>query len=406
MAREDGAIITIKTPNHPMLAVSVNGVAKAPGKGEFSVEGDKEKVGRVIFKVVWKKLHSLLNSGDLHGYRFLLNLHRAYFDGVEDLHPIQSLVPNFETEIDPVADADGFIMERFLHDNLFKSICDRDAAGWSPLCYAVLTGRVTLVSALLKGKADVNDRITKMKRDANLTKHLPVLSLAATYHATEVLRLLLSQGARVNDLCVNHGTALGWAGVGDNASAVQVLLEARVDPHLKAFPDVSPFRTTCICGSVAVMKEILRVQGQHMPQVSLRFCLHTALAFEGQSNAITCLIEAKADVNERLQIPMSRRSWWGLLKIYHAAHYVSPSKLTTLAYHHYGASPLIFSILTGKFECIPILLAAGARLDIPNDRGKTASDFLQQMSLTESCVQIRSATNGANDEDSDDCISI
>ena len=68
----------------------------------------KKKVGRVIFKVVWKKLHSLLNSGDLHGYRFLLNLHRVYFDGVEDLHPIQSLVPNFVTEIDPVADADGF----------------------------------------------------------------------------------------------------------------------------------------------------------------------------------------------------------------------------------------------------------------------------------------------------------
>lgn len=234
MAREDGAIITIKTPNHPTLAGSVNGVAKAPGKGEFSVEGDKEKVGRVIFKVVWKKLHALLNSGDLHGYRFLLNLHRVYFDGVEDLHPIQSLVPNFVTEIDPVADADGFIMARFLHDNLFKSICDRDAAGWSPLCYAVLTGRVALVSALLKGKADVNDRITKMKLDANLTKHLPVLSLAATYHATEVLRLLLPQGARVNGLCVNRGSALGWAGVGDNASAVQVLLEARVDPHLKA----------------------------------------------------------------------------------------------------------------------------------------------------------------------------
>ena len=217
-----------------MLAANVNGVAKAPGKGEFSIEGDKEKVGRVIFKVVWEKLHSLLNSGDLHGYRFLLNLHRVYFDGLQDLHPIQSLVPNFVTETDPVADADGFIMARFLHDNLFKSTCDRDAAGWSPLCYAVLTGQVTLVSALLKGKADVNDRITKMKPNANLTKHLPVLSLAATYHATEVLRLLLSQGARVNGLCVNRGTALGWAGVGDNASAVRVLLDARVDPHLKA----------------------------------------------------------------------------------------------------------------------------------------------------------------------------
>ena len=40
----------------------------------------------------------------------------------------------------------------------------------------------------------------------------------------------------------------------------------RLNPGCQAFPDVSPFRTTCICGSVAVMKEILRLQGQHMPQ--------------------------------------------------------------------------------------------------------------------------------------------
>ena len=37
--------------------------------------------------------------------------------------------------------------------------------GWSPLCYAVMTGQVALVRSLLKAKADVNDRITKVKQD-------------------------------------------------------------------------------------------------------------------------------------------------------------------------------------------------------------------------------------------------
>ena len=45
--------------------------------------------------------------------------------------------------------------------------------------------------------------------------------------------------------------------------------------------------------------------------------------------------------------------------------------MTNLAYHHYEATPLTFRILTGKFETIPILLAAGAQWDIPNSRGKT-----------------------------------
>ena len=65
----------------------------------------------------------------------------------------------------------------------------------------------------------------------------------------------------------------------------------------------------------------------------------------------------------------------------HGVHYLSPSALTYLAYHHYGATPLIFSVLTGKFEIIPILIAAGARVDIANDRGKTAADFLKQMKM-------------------------
>ncbi len=59
----------------------------------------------------------------------------------------------------------------------------------------------------------------------------------------------------------------------------------------------------------------------------------------------------------------SKRIWWFLLKKLHAMHHISPSALTYLAYHHHGATALIFSILTGKFETIPPLLVAGARLD-------------------------------------------
>jgi len=323
-----------------------------------------------------------------------LNLQRFYLAGF-DLKPMESLVPDFNSPIDPARDAEGFLVARFLHENGFRRISERDAAGWSPLCYAVLKGQVDIVKSLLKCRANCQDRTTKFKKDLNLSKNLPVLSLAAHYHSNEVLQLLLSSGAKVNARCGHSCTALSWAAISDNAEAVQLLLEAKVNPLLKAFPDVSPFRTACAVGSVKVMRAMLATDRM---EVSLRFCLHMALAFSGESDTISFLIDASCDVNERLKIPMSRMAWWGLMKSLHAVHHLSPSKLTDLAYHHYGATPLIFSILTGKFEVIPLLVSAGARMDIPNDRGKTAEDFLRKMDVP---VSWRPVSQGDPNDDDD-----
>ena len=144
-------------------------------------------------------------------------------------------------------------------------------------------------------------------------------------------------------------------------------------------------------------------------KVSLRFCLHTALALHGDSNTISCLIQARADVNERLKIPMGRTAWWGLMKALHGVHHLSPSSLTYLAYHHYGATPLIFSILTGKLDTIPLLLDAGACPNIPNSRGKSAAHFLQKLKVPAALIsqqEVKVPSLSENSDDDDDTISI
>ena len=194
--------------------------------------------------------------------------------------------------------------------------------------------------------------------------------------------------------------------MGDNAPAVRILLEARANPLLRSFPDVSPFKTACVTGSTAVMREMLQVRAQG----SLRFGLHMALALglNQEADTVSCLIEALADVNEQLRIPMAKTVWWGLSKVLHAAHYVSPSALTTMAYHHSGATPLILATRAGKFECIPILLDAGASLDVPNSHGKTARNFLLEMHVPLSWNQTCGGPNSLPNDgsDSDDTISI
>ena len=126
--------------------------------------------------------------------------------------------------------------------------------------------------------------------------------------------------------------------------------------------------------------------------------LHNALGLFNQSaTTISCLIDASADVNEQLRIPVSRTAWWCLFKWLQAKHYVQQSSLTKLAYHHDRATPLIFSILAGLFDAIPILLSAGVGLNIPNSRGKTAKDFLAEMDVPEAIRKLAGVSSSGSD---------
>ena len=64
----------------------------------------------------------------------------------------------------------------------------------------------------------------------------------------------------------------------------------------------------------------------------------------------------------------------------------------------------MFSILTGKFEIMSVLVKAGADLNCRNDRGKTAADLLSEMHVP---LSLSSAVLKLEDgEDSDDSFSI
>jgi len=376
LAKDEGFMIKVETPNHPSLDWNMHGVGKAPGKGKFSFESDRAKVGKVLERVLRTKLEHLLLIRDYHNYRFLLNLCHSIFDGIEDIALNESPVSGFHTDINPEVDPDGYQLAYYLHNNHFRHATERDSAGWTPICYAAMKGDVTLVKTLLKHRANVNDCLTKKKQECNLSRNLSVISLATAYQNNDVVKLLVANRAKVNARCNYLATPLIWAATSDNADAVSILCEAGVNPKLKVFPDTSPFRVACLMASVRTMKEMLK----HFP-VSLRYCLHIAMVFYGDADTVSSLLEASADVDEQLRIPMSRSVWWSFLKAMNLRHHTSPSVLTHLAYRNRGATPLMFAIMTGKFEAAKILVEAGARKDLKNDRGRTAMDLLEEMQV-------------------------
>ena len=112
--------------------------------------------------------------------------------------------------------------------------------------------------------------------------------------------------------------------------------------------------------------------------MNMRFALHFGLVFNANVDMVSFLLKSSADVNEKLEVPMKKTGWWMLLKVLALRHRVSPSALTYLAYHHAGATPLMLSIMTAKFDCASLLLASGARMEVKNRRGKTAQDMVRE----------------------------
>ncbi|CAE7654007.1 unnamed protein product [Symbiodinium sp. CCMP2592] len=375
--RSGGYVIIVESAAHQTLLWAGKSMRDAPGEGEFTLDGDRVWIGRMVTQMVWTKLFYYLEHSQFHNYRFLLNSHGAQcFRGL-DVEPIDGLVPGFHTETDPSVDCNGFMLERFLHQNGLRNIFERDSAGWPPICFAAMSNNVVVLQALLDRKVDINQATTKPAVEINLPAKLTALGIACLFRNDEALELLLCARAHVNNKDGFGGNALHTACVGDHARGVRLLCHARANVNQQAMPGMSPLMISCACASRHAMKEMLNLN----PGLSLRHCLHITLMFAGGGSAdlVSVLLAARANVNEQFRVQIQEPGWWLLMTAMGVRHRVSPSRLTLLAYHHYDATPLMFSLLSGSLDSVSTLLSARARVDIRNYRKKTASDLARQM---------------------------
>ena len=275
-----------------------------------------------------------------------------------------------------------------------RNIFERDAAGWPPICFAAMSNNVVVLEALLDRKVDINQATTKPTTAVNLPAKLTALGIACLLRNNEAVELLLCARAHVNYKDGYGGNALHIACAGDNPHAVRLLCHARANVNQQCMPGNSPFMLSCACGSRRATKEMLTQN----PDLSLRHFLHVALMFAGGGSAdlVSVLLEARANVNEQFRVHIREPGWWLLMNVMGVRHRVSPSRLTMLAYHHYDATPLMFSILSGSLDSVSSLLSARARVDIQDYRKNTASDLARQMLAPSWLIEVCS-TKGEQD---------
>ena len=148
------------------------------GLADFSVERDRETLGRVVLAMLESRKALALAQDDLLTYRFIHALSAKTLAGTGTSVPSEAS------------------LDEWMAGMRFKSVADGKATGWTPLMFAVVSGRVELCEWLLDAGANPRSIMRQGYAQYALRKGTPVLHAACLIHdSPEIVRLLIRRGA-------------------------------------------------------------------------------------------------------------------------------------------------------------------------------------------------------------------
>ncbi|CAE7739212.1 Ank3 [Symbiodinium sp. CCMP2592] len=369
-----GAWVIVKSAMH--LEVKFLGRC-SPGEGEFTVEGDRARVAPILRDALRSKLLACLRSGQLSTYRLFLNDQASRFRGLP-AEPVGSLVSDEREGDEVLQDEDeSELLVEFFRQNGFRRALERDAMGWSPICYAALQGDPRLIAGLLAQRASPNDEVKKAWAAAGLSPRCPVLSICISSGGHDSMKILLEARACADVKGIQQPPIL-MACAHNDTKAIQMLCHFGGNPFLKQSFGWTPINICAAFSKMDSLEEMIRQQGD---AVDLSSSLIYKAAIMGSSlPCISRLIDARADLNEQYE-PSATDPLGLLMKLKGLQYRISkvPSIFSTVGYHHYGSTPLMVGIMCGNFETAVALIMKKARLDLKNVRDKTAIDLAHEL---------------------------
>ena len=347
------------------VASPVASLGSSPGEGHFTQEEDRPLLGQIFLQVLRTKLVSCLRDRDFVGYRVYLNLQSVYLRGF-DVDAVAGLVPQ-PAEVLP----SGPVVAQFLHQNGFRTLTEKDGAGWRPLHYAALSGNVLLIQSLLNQRADPNTKTTRDQPRIGMPPRASAVGICAFFRHNEALQLLIQARAKLDSGLL---PALHLAAMSNNADGARLICAAGCRPDLKDFFGFSPLEYACGKGSVAVVQELLSRTA--LTTELLSRSLFLAMSDEGGTAELAFrLLDCRADANFQWNEPLTTLfgAYLCFKRMQHRAGRISTA--TTAAVELSGGTPLMAAVLAGQYEGAAALLIAGARADLQNQRSRTAEDL-------------------------------
>jgi ankyrin repeat protein len=229
---------------------------------------------------------------------------------------------------------------------------EKDNDGSTPLHQAVASGRLDIVSALLKAKVDVN------AKDA--TEATP-LNLATMQKQDEIALLLLEHGADPNIPNEQAFTPLHYASAYGELKTASALIEKGANIKAVTKEMSTPLHQAAFNGHANVVKLLIE-KGAEMEFGNSK-ALHLA-CFNGHAAVVKILLEKGAYVNctdEELSTPLHKATYNGHVECLRILVEVGKADLNCKDAE--GATPLHKAAFSAKDECLQYLLSKGAEVD-------------------------------------------
>jgi len=378
LSEKNGLTLIIESTKQVLLSDS-HSLLKAPGEGDFTVLQDRKKIGELVKEFVQQKLWHALEVKDFCKYRFLLNQQVVLLrNSNTEPHP-GFLTSDVGSNLESTS---WQVVQKFLAENGFEKVVQRDRAGWSPLLYAALKGDETLVEALLVHRADPNDSIHKVQKSITFVKGTPAVSICADLHNNQAMKVLLHYKANPNK--PDHGGFHSLFAVchSDNVEGAKILVDAGADRFRSTLMGINAFDHACSSGANKILREVLTSPPHDW---SRREGIGLAATFgRATPETISILLDMGCDKDG---VFGSRNFAVKVFtKVLEWSHRMAPTSLTTFLIDSKGFTPLMRSIYTGSYSIAESLLEAQARVDVRDKNGLTAFDLAVKKGVPDSLI--------------------
>ncbi|MGB5636609.1 MAG: ankyrin repeat domain-containing protein [Waterburya sp.] len=234
------------------------------------------------------------------------------------------------------------------------------ALGNTAICSAVKQGNYELVRCLLQNKANPNI--------ANNLSNTPLIwAIKEPRINQKIIHLLLEYHADIN--CIGHmnKTPLTWAVIHNEIDLVELFLRNGADPNIPDKEIGTPILRATLDNHLKIVELLLRYGTKYYLETEKTFgirLLFTA-AYYGHEEIINFLIEqTKNAPQNELKINFDAQ-WYGEDND-----------------EDNGSTALIFALQNSYVEIAKSLIQAGSSLEITNDQGKSAFDYIDELDIS------------------------
>jgi len=358
---KNGKVLVAESPSSFFIdmAGGRDALLRPPGKGEFTVDSDKDSLGPVLDQLVDDRIDSETAKGNLFQARLLRAGKHQVMAGLA-----QRPAPRLD-------------LEAWLKQYDFSSPLEDEASGWTPFRYAVYEGRYDIAKSLLEAKADVEAPIKEAVHGVGYHgKDTTVLgALSFMRDDPDGIKFLVENRANVEHKADNDLRPLHLAAaVAGRMGNVKKLIELNADIHaLNKFGD--DIAGSAIFGGSKDVALYLVEQGSNTLTHTVHFGWQSAMAAivcDGDNDTLEAVIKLKADVN--WQCKPSPGFGKVATKACQAAYYFKwkdPSAVVALFSQTPGMTPLGCAAHNGNTRAVASLLAANADASLTNDYGRS-----------------------------------